>query len=96
MVEVAVVEASVVGMIEGRGCGSMLTVLVLVAVWPAPVEQSPVAGTYSVKESIMAPEPKRQEPDIPAQKPDIQPEPRPVEIPQDKDLPEKESPPMQV
>jgi len=46
----------------------------------------------------MAVEPKRQEPepDIPPQKPDIQPEPRPQEIPQDKDVPEKESPPMQL
>jgi hypothetical protein len=44
----------------------------------------------------MLPEPKRQEPDIPPQKPDIQPEPRPQEIPQDKDVPEKESPPMQL
>jgi hypothetical protein len=46
-------------------------------------------------ESVMAPEPKRQEPDIP-QNPDIQPEPRPQEIPQDNDMPEKESPPMQL
>ena len=37
----------------------------------------------------MAAEPKRQQPDIPPQKPDIQPEPRPVEIPQDKNFPEK-------
>jgi hypothetical protein len=29
-------------------------------------------------------------------KPDIQPEPRPEEIPQNKDVPEKESPPMQL
>jgi hypothetical protein len=42
----------------------------------------------------MATEPKRQEPDIPPQKPDILPEPSPVEIPQYKDAPEKESPPM--
>jgi hypothetical protein len=41
----------------------------------------------------MVAEPKRQEPDIPPQKPDIQPEPSPEEIPQDKNLPEKESPP---
>jgi hypothetical protein len=40
--------------------------------------------------------PKRQEPDIPPKKPDIQPEPRPEEIPQDKDLPEQEVRPMQV
>ncbi|HWX36521.1 MAG TPA: hypothetical protein VNZ53_55030 [Steroidobacteraceae bacterium] len=40
----------------------------------------------------MTTEPKRREPDIPAQKPDIQPEPRPEEIPQDKDVPEKEAP----
>ena len=44
----------------------------------------------------MAIEPKRQEPDIPAQKPDIQPEPRPQEIPQDKNVPEKDSPPVQL
>jgi hypothetical protein len=44
----------------------------------------------------MATEPKRQEPDIPPQKPDIQPEPKPEEIPQDKNLPKKESPPMQL
>jgi hypothetical protein len=44
----------------------------------------------------MASEPKRQEPDIPPQKPDIQPEPTPQEIPQDKDVPEKQSPPMQL
>ena len=59
-------------------------------------EPSPVAGTYSAKESVMATEPKRKEPDIPPQKPDIQPEPRPEEIPQDKNFPEKESPPMQL
>ena len=40
----------------------------------------------------MVTEPKRQEPDIPPQKPDIQPEPRPEEIPQDKNLPEKRIP----
>jgi hypothetical protein len=40
----------------------------------------------------MAPDPKRQDPDIPTQKPDIQPEPRPEEIPQ-QDVPGKESPP---
>jgi hypothetical protein len=57
---------------------------------------TPVAGTYSAKESVVATEPKRQEPDIPAQKPDIQPEPTPEEIPQDKDVPEKQSPPMQL
>jgi hypothetical protein len=44
----------------------------------------------------MASEPKSQEPEIPAKKPDIQPEPRPEEIPQDKDVPEKQAPPMQV
>jgi hypothetical protein len=44
----------------------------------------------------MATEPKRQEPDIPSQKPDIQPEPRPEEIPQDTNFPEKESPPAQL
>ncbi len=41
----------------------------------------------------MANEPKKRDPDIPAKQPDIQPEPRPEEIPQDKDMPEKESPP---
>jgi hypothetical protein len=44
----------------------------------------------------MASEPKRQEPDIPPQKPDIQPEPTPQEIPQNKDAPEKQTPPMQL
>jgi hypothetical protein len=44
----------------------------------------------------MATEPKRREPDIPLQKPDIQPEPRPEEIPQNKGVPEKEAPPMQL
>jgi hypothetical protein len=52
------------------------------------------ASTYSAKESVMVTEPKKQEPDIPPQKPDIQPEPRPEEIPQD--VPEKESPPMRL
>jgi hypothetical protein len=60
----------------------------------ARVEQSPVRGTYWAKEPIMAIEPRRQEPDIPPQKPDIQPEPRPEEIPQNNDFPEKEAPPM--
>ena len=41
----------------------------------------------------MAPEPKRR---IPAKEPDIQPEPRPEEIPQDNDVPEKEAPPVRV
>jgi hypothetical protein len=40
----------------------------------------------------MVPEPKRPEPEIPARQPDIQPEPRPQEIPQDNDIPEKEAP----
>jgi hypothetical protein len=44
----------------------------------------------------MAITPKEPQPDIPPQKPDIQPEPRPQEIPQDKDVPEKETPPMQL
>jgi hypothetical protein len=44
----------------------------------------------------MATDPKKREPDIPPQKPDIQPEPRPEEIPNNQDVPEKESPPMQV
>jgi hypothetical protein len=54
-------------------------------------EQRPSPALIPVKESVMAAEPKRQEPDIPAQKPDIQPEPTPQEIPQDKDVPEKQS-----
>jgi hypothetical protein len=41
----------------------------------------------------MTPEPKRQEPDIPSRKPDIQPERRPEEIPQNQDVPEIETPP---
>jgi len=40
----------------------------------------------------MAIEPKRPNPDIPPTKPDIQPEPRPQEIPQNQDVPEKEIP----
>jgi hypothetical protein len=60
------------------------------------LERSAVRDTCPVKELAMAPEPKRREPDIPPQKPDIQPEPRPQEIPQDKNVPEKDSPPMQV
>jgi hypothetical protein len=60
------------------------------------VELSSIASTYSVKEPAMAIEPKRHEPDIPQQKADIQPEPTPQEIPQDKDVPAKQSPPMQL
>jgi hypothetical protein len=60
------------------------------------LELSGVAKTYSVKESVMATEPKRPEPNIAPQKPDIQPEPTPQEIPQDKNVPEKQSPPMQL
>jgi len=60
------------------------------------MELSLVAVSCSGRESIMATEPKVQEPDIPPQKPDIEPEPRPQEIPQDKDVPEKEAPPMQL
>ncbi len=56
----------------------------------------PVAITYSRKESVMSAQPKRQEPEIPPKKPDIQPEPRPEEIPQNKDVPERQSPPMRV
>ena len=48
------------------------------------------------KERTVPVEPTKKEPDVPAKKPDIQPEPRPEEIPQDKDVPEKESPPMQL
>jgi hypothetical protein len=59
-------------------------------------EQSPVASTCSVKESAMAIEPKRREPEIPQQKPDIRPEPEPQEIPQYKDFPERESPPIHL
>lgn len=40
----------------------------------------------------MANEPKVQEPEISPQQPDIQPEPKPVEIPQDKDAPREEVP----
>ncbi|HEY1745432.1 MAG TPA: hypothetical protein VGG11_01510 [Xanthobacteraceae bacterium] len=40
----------------------------------------------------MANEPEKREPDIPSKQPDIQPEPGPPEIPQDKDMPEKEAP----
>jgi hypothetical protein len=62
---------------------------------PSTPEQSPVAGGWSVKElANMAAEPKREDPDIAPRKPDIQPEPRPEEIPQNKDVPEKETPPM--
>jgi hypothetical protein len=52
--------------------------------------------TVEAPEGADMPEPIKKQPDIPPKKPDIQPEPRPEEIPQDKDLPEKESPPMQV
>jgi hypothetical protein len=48
------------------------------------------------KELTVPVEPTKKEPDVPPQKPDIQPEPRPEEIPQDKDIPEKESPPVQL
>jgi hypothetical protein len=44
----------------------------------------------------MATEPKRHEPDIPQQKPDIQPEPTPQEIPENEDVSEKQIPPMQL
>jgi hypothetical protein len=59
-------------------------------------------GTVEGREDLfgkgpaMAIEPKRHEPDIPQQKPDIQPEPTPQEIPQNKDVPEKQTPPMQL
>jgi hypothetical protein len=46
-------------------------------------------------EKSMAKEPKIREPDIPSKQPDIEPEPRPQEIPPDKDVPEKDLPPMQ-
>jgi hypothetical protein len=48
------------------------------------------------KELTVPIEPTKKEPDVPPKKPDIQPEPRPEEIPQDKDVPERESPPMQL
>jgi hypothetical protein len=64
----------------------------IAAIFTLKAEQSFAAGAYIRKESPMATEPKRREPDIPAEKPDIQPEPRPEEIPQDKDVPEKEAP----
>jgi hypothetical protein len=38
----------------------------------------------------------KREPGIPARQPDIQCEPRPQKIPQDKDVPEKDPPPMQL
>lgn len=44
----------------------------------------------------MAKEPKVREPDVPSEKPDIQPDPRPQEIPPDKDVPEKDTPPLQM
>jgi hypothetical protein len=50
----------------------------------------------AIMNTSMAPDPARREPDIPPPKPDIQPEPGPQEIPQDKDVPEKEAPPMQL
>jgi hypothetical protein len=40
----------------------------------------------------MTSEPKQSDPEIPSQKPDIQPAPAPEEIPQDKDIIQKESP----
>ena len=43
----------------------------------------------------MAIEPKRKEPEIKPPGPDIQPDRTPAEIPQDKDMPEKEAPPTQ-
>jgi hypothetical protein len=61
-----------------------------------PLEPSLWRTFYLQKEAPMATEPKKQEPDIPPKQPDIQPEPRPEEIPQDKDVPEKETPPMQL
>jgi hypothetical protein len=42
----------------------------------------------------MANETKKREPEIKEPAPDIQPEPHPEEIPQDKDFPEKDAPPM--
>jgi hypothetical protein len=60
------------------------------------LELSGVVKTYLVKEPAMATEPKRHDPDIPQQKPDIQPEPTPREIPQNKDVPETQAPPMQL
>jgi hypothetical protein len=60
------------------------------------VEQPIITHDYSRKELPMPNEPKRPEPDIPAKKPDIQPEPMPEEMPPDKNTPEKEAPPMQL
>jgi hypothetical protein len=40
----------------------------------------------------MASEPKRQEPEIVPPKPDVEPQRSPVEIPQDKDAPERNAP----
>ena len=63
--------------------------------WLSPVD-------LLIKEQIMAPTPKKPQPDIPQppdiqpEKPDIQREPRPEEIPPAPDVPEKESPPMSV
>jgi len=56
----------------------------------------PKLDTRAEKELTVPVEPIKKKPDVPAKKPDIQPEPRPEEIPQDKDIPEKESPPMQL
>jgi hypothetical protein len=50
----------------------------------------------SERSDLMPNEPKKREPDIPPRQPDIQPEARPQEIPQDKDMPEKDSPPLQT
>lgn len=44
----------------------------------------------------MANEPKIQAPDIPAKQPDIKPEPKPQEIPQDKDVPEQDLQPRGI
>jgi hypothetical protein len=44
----------------------------------------------------MAIEPQKKEPEIEPPQPDVQPNRAPREIPQDKDIPEKEMPPMQL
>jgi hypothetical protein len=44
----------------------------------------------------MAIEPQKKEPEVRPPQPDVQPDRTPREIPQDKDIPEKEMPPMQL
>jgi hypothetical protein len=63
---------------------------------PRNLRRSQQLDVGSREGADMPVEPTRKEPDVPPKKPHIQPEPRPEEIPQDKDVPEKESPPMQL